>query len=509
MLRLARRRTRALSCLAAALTALGATSVLLAGPAQADLVRSTETWVINELNLQPAWAVDQGQGVIVAVIDSGADGNVSDLTGQVRQGRNFTGVSTPPSDPDWGLHGTWMASLVAGHGHGPGDSDGILGSAPKSTVLSVRVITDGTDPNYAEYEQESASRGQHELAEAIDYAVAHGAGVISMSLGYSLQSRAVRSALQQAYDHNIVVVASAGNSGDTSVTANSSRAPYSFPADYPGVLAVAAVDANGQVSGFSSKNLSVQVAAPGVRVPAQGRNDGYWLVTGTSPACALTAGVVALIKSKYPSLTDSQVITAITSSTAVSTRPRGGWDPQIGFGVVDAAAALTAAGKLAGEGPPSAGFAAASHFGGGVAAIPAPPVAPRGPAGLILFCLLAIACLTVIGLATGRLFALRELRAAAAEERPAAGGWGTQSPADGKPGLADWPSSLLGPASPDAADRPPSVGPVPPPVSPAQPGERAVPDQQPPRLPFLPAPTARHAAPRPKWTGLGERRDDS
>jgi subtilisin family serine protease len=467
MLRPLSRARRALSGVAAALAAFEAIAMLLAGPAHADLVRSTESWVISELNLQPVWASgDEGHGVVVAVIDSGVDPDVSDLTGSVRTGPNDSGVNTPQSDPNWGLHGTWMASLVAGHGHG--DGDGILGSAPASTVLSIRVITDSTDPDYAQYERESASRGQRELAEAITYAVGHGAGVISMSLGYSLQSRVVRAALQDAYDHDVVVVASAGNSGNSPVTASSGHAPYSFPADYPGVLAVAAVNSSGSVSGFSSKNLSVQVAAPGVRVPAQGRNGGYWLVTGTSPACALTAGVVALIKSRYPRLSDAQVIAAMTSSTTASTRPAGGWDAEVGFGVVNAAGALAAAGQLAKAGPPPAGVASSSHFGGGIAAIPPPPVAPRGPAGLILYCLLAAGCLTVIGLATGRLFALRDARAAAAGS-PAWPPAGHPDPGDAQPRSGyGWPES------PGATGQGPDDGP----------------GELPPHAHFLPAPPA-------------------
>jgi type VII secretion-associated serine protease mycosin len=386
----------------AALAAAMPTALLGVGPARADVVRSTENWVLGELKLPAAWSVSEGRGVVVAVIDSGVNPNVSDLAGRVRTGPDFTGVSTPPSDPNWGVHGTWMASLIAGHGHSGGAS-GLIGSAPQSTVLSIRVITDTSDPNNARYTRQSASRGQRELADAVTYAVDHGAQVISMSLGYSLQSRPVRAALQDAYDHNVVVVASAGNSGNAAGAAGTGQAPYSFPADYPGVLAVGAVNASGQVSSFSSENLSVQVAAPGMRVPAQGRDGGYWYVSGTSPACALTAGVVALIKAKYPRLTDAQVISAITSSTTRSTRPRGGWDEQIGFGVVDAAAALTAAGRLAVASPPGTGVAAAAHFGGGPAAAPPVPVAPRGSTGLVLYCLLAAVCLGLVALATSRL----------------------------------------------------------------------------------------------------------
>jgi type VII secretion-associated serine protease mycosin len=424
---------------------LGAVPAALLGarPARADIVRSSESWVLGELNLQAAWSVSEGKGVVVAVIDSGVNPKVSDLAGSVRTGPDFSGVHTPSSNPNWGVHGTWMASLIAGHGHG--DGSGIIGSAPQSTVLSIRVITDGSDPKNGKYTAESASQGQQELAEAITYAVNHGAQVISMSLGYSLQSRPVRDALQNAYSRNVVVVASAGNSGNAAGAAGTGQAPYSFPADYPGVLAVGAVNSSGQVSSFSSENLSVQVAAPGDHVPAQGRDGGYWFVSGTSPACALTAGVVALVKAKYPTLTDAQVISAITSSTTRSTRPHGGWDEQIGFGVVDAAAALRVAGRLAAQPAPAVSVAPAAHFGGGDAAIPRVPVAPRGSTQLVLYCLLAAACLGLVALATSNLLSVNDpspadqaptAAAAAAAAGPARNGAAGSDPSSATPTVA-------------------------------------------------------------------------
>jgi subtilisin family serine protease len=402
-------RHRALALTVTGIAACSAAALTPASPARADVYRNTEMWVLNALNIQPAWSITQGKGVLVAVIDSGVDPDVSDLVGNVEKGEpNFSGVDTPPSNLNWGVHGTWMASLIAGHGNGPDDDSGIIGMAPESTILSIRVITDSTDPNDAAYEREPAAKGQRELAHGITYAVTHHAQVISMSLGYSQPSRPVREALQDAYEHNVVVVASAGNDGGL---AGKGNAQYSFPANYPGVLGVAAVNSAGQVASFSSENLSVQVAAPGDKVPAQGRGSQYWSVSGTSPACALTAGVVALIKAKYPQLTDSQVITAITSSTTPSTRPPGGYDQQIGFGEVNAAAALTAAGRLAGEKPAPAGMALSRHFGGGLAAIPAAPVPPRGLASLVLYCLLGAACLAVVALATSKLLTQRDAAA--------------------------------------------------------------------------------------------------
>ncbi|MGO8981906.1 MAG: S8 family serine peptidase [Streptosporangiaceae bacterium] len=391
---------------AAALTALMAVSLCLSpARASASTVRQAEAWVLTALNVPSAWSISRGAGVTVAVIDSGVDPAVSDLTGSVITGPDMTGVSTPVSNPDWGVHGTWMGSLIAGHGDGPADANGIIGVAPLARLLSIRVITDRTDPNYALYEHEPQVRGQRELAAAITYAVAHGASVISMSLGYMSPSSAVRSSLQDAFDHNVVVVASAGNSGDTAGAVGTGHAPYSFPADYPGVLGVAAVDATGSPAGFSSENLSVQVAAPGVNVPAEGRGDQYWLVSGTSPACALVAGVAALIKARYRGLSAAEVDSAITTTT--TNRPPGGYDQQVGFGTVDAAAALAAAGRLAAQSSPGQVVSAASHFGGGPAAVPASPVRSRGPLGLVLFCLLGAGCLAILAVATRLLRALR------------------------------------------------------------------------------------------------------
>ena len=433
-----------------------------AGPASADQARQRQQWVLSALNVPSAWQVTQGKGVTVAVIDSGVDPSVSDLTGSVRSGPDYTGVHTSPSNPNWGLHGTWMASLIAGHGHGRGNGDGILGVAPKSKVLSIRVITDASDPGYHAYRAEPAWRGQHELAKAINYAVRRGAGVISMSLGYAGASRVVRSALQTALAHNVVVVASSGNAGE-SHTAGHGNAPYSFPADYPGVIGVAAVTQSGQAAYFSSENLSVQVAAPGVNVPAQGRGSKYWVVSGTSPACALTAGVAALIKSRFPKLTAAQVRSAITGSSA--NRPRGGYDDHVGFGTVDAAAALKLAGGLAKQVPAGqtrAGHAAAGgNFGGGEAGVPAFPIRPQGRQKLLVFGGIAAGGVLLLIVAMWLLASSRRRRRAATRSGPI-GVTATQGPLGpvakvGPIGQAG-PGHPLLPAAPRTAPGPVGAG---------------------------------------------------
>jgi subtilisin family serine protease len=185
-------------------------------------------------------------------------------------------------------------------------------------------------------------------------------------------------------------------------SARAGKAPESFPADYPGVISVSAVTVSGAVAPFSSDNLSVKVAAPGVQVPAQGRDGQYWLVSGTSPACALVAGVAALIKSKYPRLAPDLVARALTSTT--TDRPADGYDSQVGFGIVDAAAALARAGRLAGVRPVVTSIKGTVKYHGVLS--PA-PVQPRGSGQLVLFSILALTSLALIAAAGTRLAVLR------------------------------------------------------------------------------------------------------
>ena len=187
--------SRRASAILAALGCAASLAVLPATAASANSVRDNQQWVLDMMDVPAAWQVTQGAGVVVAVIDSGVYPYVSDLAGSVRTGPDYTGISTPPSNSDWGVHGTWMASLIAGHGHGPGGGSGVIGVAPRSTILSIRVIPDRADPHYRRYEHEPEPNIQDSLARGIDFAVQHGAKVISMSIGYSAPNGAVKQAL--------------------------------------------------------------------------------------------------------------------------------------------------------------------------------------------------------------------------------------------------------------------------------------------------------------------------
>ena len=402
-----------LSCLGRALAGGGLAVALAVGPAAAasaapsDSVRDQQQWVLGLLNVQPAWSLSEGDHVTVAVIDSGVDPDVSDLTNSVITGSDFTDLNTSSSNPNWGQHGTWMASIIAGHGDGSGGDDGIIGVAPEAKILSIRVIPDTSDPGYKKYDGEPEQTIQAELADGIMEAVRRHAQVISMSIGYSAAGGEVRAALQYAYSRGVVLVASSGNSGNNDEqhirSGDHGWAPVSFPAEYPGVIGVGAVTIDREPTSFSSGNLSVQVAAPGKSVPAQGRNGQYYTVSGTSPACALVAGVAALIKSKYPGISPAEVMEALTT-TAQQPLSGGSYNVLTGFGIVNADAALIEAGKLIREHPAGTRVALSAHFGGGGAAVPAAPVGPRGPGQLVMFALLAVVSLAAAG---GGLTALR------------------------------------------------------------------------------------------------------
>ncbi|MEW9553446.1 S8 family serine peptidase [Nonomuraea sp. NPDC050783] len=317
--------------------------LLAAPPAGADDVRGGQRQVITTLELPRAWRTSKGAGVTVAVLDSGVDPAHRDLTGSVRVGRDFTAGANPPGVPPRRLHGTYMASLIAGHGHGPDGKRGIIGVAPEADVLSVRVILEEEEPGFREFN--TAERFEDVVARGIRYAVDEGADVINMSISKELATPAERAAVRYAISKGVVLVAAAGNDGDRK--SRGDYAPYSYPAAFPGVVAVGATDRRLRRAAFSNWNSSVQVAAPGVDIMGAGPGGAYWVGKGTSQAAALVSGIAALIRSRHPGMSPPLVAQALTASAR--DRPPGGYDTSTGFGVVNAARALSAAARLAGH----------------------------------------------------------------------------------------------------------------------------------------------------------------
>ncbi|MFC4032180.1 type VII secretion-associated serine protease mycosin [Streptomyces polygonati] len=358
----ARRAGRLSTALAGAAAAL----VLIAQPAAADAVRDAD-WALAALHAQQAWRISKGAGVTVAVLDTGVDGTHPDLTGQVLPGKDEIGFGAKPGDSTWARHGTGMAAIIAGHGHGSDKDSGVLGIAPRARILPVRVILEDKDPQRQKARQ---TRGDA-LPDGIRWAVDHGADVINLSLGDDSATAAPVAdeddAIQYALSKDVVVVASAGNGGQ-----DADRSSY--PAAYPGVIAVAAVDQDGKHAAFSTRRWYASVAAPGVDVVIADPDRTYYNGWGTSAASAYVSGTAALIRSANPRLNPAQIKQVLQATTRH--KPAGGRSDSLGTGMIDPAAALALAKRMK---PAPVAQAPASYPQRYFAPGPTPAPAPADP----------------------------------------------------------------------------------------------------------------------------------
>jgi type VII secretion-associated serine protease mycosin len=318
--------------------------LLTAPPATADTVRDRQWPVLTSLNVPRAWNITKGGGVTVAVLDSGVDPFQEDLAGTVTEGPDLTEGANPPGVAPKRLHGTNMASIIAGHGHGPGGGDGVMGVAPEAKILSLRIILENEEPGFGFFN--ASARYDNVISQGIRYVVDHGVQVINLSLGKPQPTSEERQAIAYAVARGVVVVAAAGNEGASLQAKKNGHAPFSFPASFPGVISVAAVDSDHRHAGFSNRNSAVVVSAPGVKIIGAGPDSTYWVGDGTSPATAFVSGIVALVRAEYPTLAPALVTQAIIGGAGH--RPGKGYDLGVGFGEVDAAGALAEAARLAG-----------------------------------------------------------------------------------------------------------------------------------------------------------------
>ncbi|MGC4838558.1 S8 family serine peptidase [Micromonospora vinacea] len=276
-----------------------------------------DQWHLVNLNSGEANKISQGEGVTVAVPDTGVYPH-PDLKGNLLRGIDLTdGEKGGDGQGDQNSHGTGMAGLIAAHGQD--GSRGARGIAPKAKILP---ITSSTVDNQSSPDN---------LGRAIAYAVSSGAGVISISSAGG-SSPALRRAIREALLANVVVVAAAGN--------RPTDAEVGYPASEDGVLAVGGVDKSGAHAAVSVTGPEIDVVAPAVDIYSTSIGGKYRKGTGTSDATAIVAGAAALIRSKYPYLPAREVAHRLTA-TAVDKGPPGR-DDEYGYGVIDLVAALTA-----------------------------------------------------------------------------------------------------------------------------------------------------------------------
>lgn len=231
------------------------------------------------------WIDSQGEGIVVAVLDTGADMTHPDLAPNIIGGKNF--VDGYPDDDleDLHGHGTHVAGTIAA----AKNNKGIVGVAPKAKLLIGRVLSpDG--------------HGEDRwIANAIRWAICwrgpsgEKVNVINMSLGGPEYSALIHRAVKAAVKNNISVICAAGNEGDGKTDTNE----VSYPAYFPEVIAVGAIDEQHQVAHFSNTNREIDVAAPGYEILSTLPNGKYGVFSGTSMAAPHVSGFAAIVIGKY------------------------------------------------------------------------------------------------------------------------------------------------------------------------------------------------------------------
>ncbi|MCF2144713.1 MAG: S8 family serine peptidase [Candidatus Heimdallarchaeota archaeon] len=307
---------------------------------QITISQDTLDWGVDDVDAEEVWggaenAVDvvagnvAGQGVKVAIIDTGIDYTHPDLDGVYAGGYDFVANDNDPKDENG--HGTHCAGIVAAEDNG----EGVIGVAPKTSIYAIRALD--------AYGSGSVSN----IVAGIDWCINNNMDIISMSLGSSSPDSTLEDAVSRAYNAGIVVVAASGNDGKNAI---------SYPAKYADAIAVGAIDSNHNLASFSNYGPEQEVVAPGVDIYSTmptytvtlnswwygGLSKNYDQMSGTSMATPMVAGVCALILSANPNLSPGEVRN-ILHDTAVDLGTSG-WDQNFGYGEVDALEAVNAAG---------------------------------------------------------------------------------------------------------------------------------------------------------------------
>lgn len=257
---------------------------------------------LDQARFDQAWAnAEDGAGVVIAVVDTGVQGDHEDLAGNLLPGVDFVsdGGGTCVDSHGHGTH-------VAGIGGQVDNTIGGIGGALGAKILPVRVL------------DESGSGTFPDVAAGIDWAVEHEADVINLSLGGESSAPSVETAIENAVAAGVTVVAAAGNCGAPSDKCSSLNAP-SYPAALPDVIAVGAIT-TGSVpptkASFSNDNDYVDVAAPGTSIDSTYRGNSYTTMSGTSMATPFVSAVAALIL-RDCTLSAEQVRVKIQTSASV------------------------------------------------------------------------------------------------------------------------------------------------------------------------------------------------
>ena len=289
--------------------------------AQASLAANDEfftagyQWSLGTIQAPAAWDYTTGaSSIIVAVLDTGVDYQHPDLQGKLLGGYDFVNSDSNPSDDNG--HGTGVSGLIASSTN---NSTGMAAVAWGTPVLPVKVL-------------DAAGSGSHSaIAKGINYAADQGARVINLSLGGTSSSSTLQSAVDYAWNKGAVIIAAAGNNGNSTPV---------YPAACANVVAVSATNSADLRPSWSNYGTYVDVAAPGENILSTYRGTYYYL-SGTSFSSPITSGVAALMVSVSPGLTNTQVVDLLQKNS--DDIGATGYDPEYGHGRINAYRAVTAA----------------------------------------------------------------------------------------------------------------------------------------------------------------------
>jgi len=239
-------------------------------------------WGVDRISAPHAWGISRGQGVKVAVVDTGIARSHPDLNDNVAGCVNF--IQSWKTCEDDNGHGTHVSGIIAAEDN----TFGVVGVAPQARLYAYKVLN------------RRGSGYLSDIIEALDRAIADGIQVVNMSLGTTSDVQSFHDAIIKVYNAGITQVAAAGNSGPAENT-------VTYPGAYPEVIGVAATDSSDTVPSWSSRGPEVDIAAPGVNVYSTYLENSYKTLSGTSMASPHVAGVSALRLFVKPGTSPDQI----------------------------------------------------------------------------------------------------------------------------------------------------------------------------------------------------------
>jgi type VII secretion-associated serine protease mycosin len=289
-----------------------------------------DQWGLSQVKADKAWDLGAtGEGIIIAVVDTGVDINHPDLKDNLVSGYNgILRSESPYALKDNNGHGTHVAGIAAARMNGIG----VVGIAPQAKIMPIKAMNQ-TGEGYDDV-----------IADGVAWAADHGAKIINLSLGSSDITPILQDALAYATGEGSLIVAAAGNYDPTT----QKNPGVSFPAADPNVLAVTASTESNSIASFSSTGNEVELAAPGEKIVStwwdRTRGSGYVESSGSSMAAPFVSGEAALIWSKHPDWTREQVLEVLRESA--QDLGTAGRDSSYGYGLIDAEMAIKLAEPL-------------------------------------------------------------------------------------------------------------------------------------------------------------------